>query len=513
MFGLSSFPYDYTAAAVDKTFELGRESGQLYAVQRDNGIPWAEALHNRAFPRPMMEKWEDVRRRRPPGRPVYLALAPLDFDRKGLAGPVEGSSVPREIRGAAFDSSAVKRAYLNYVRRAVAFFQPDYLNLGLEAGELAYRRRSAWPAFTRLMEHVQSRLKGEFPNLQIGISFGLQSLMEPKTAELAKPFIESCDFLGLSFYPYMSHFHEKFGCGPLPPPPDEWRVPLDWVARYANTPIAICETGYSSEDVTLADYGISLRGSQNLQKQYIEELAATARRDGYLFVVYYFAVDLDRLLAQMPDRGGAVRLWRSTGLFNGALEPKPAWATWRQVTKGTVERTVPRTVSGEVGPRIGGETSNSVPLRLEFNSDDALFSAGSADRIRISRKESPDGAPAMEWSLRYFGDDWNWAARKLKGALLTHATRMLVAVKSDRDGPIVIQLKESSGEAFFLTIPVGTSWESFDFALTEFQPDPATVRNGKLDVGRVSEIVLADGGATEGKTGRRTLWFSDWQFR
>jgi len=136
LFGISSFPGGFSAAEQDEAFRYAREYSQVYVVQRDNGIPWAEAFEDSPYPKAVMDDWQNFRRHRPDGAPLYLALAPLNFDRKTLIDPLEGSSMPRALRGKPFDDPNVMRAYLNHVRRAVEFFDPDFLNIGVEAGEI-----------------------------------------------------------------------------------------------------------------------------------------------------------------------------------------------------------------------------------------------------------------------------------------------------------------------------------------------------------------------------------------
>ena len=148
---------------------------------------------------------------------MYVGLAPLDKDRKSLA-PATGEKdrvpMPEELRGVPLDDANVQKAYLNYARRAVKQFRPRYLNLGIEAGQIMSRDVTRWPQFERLYEHVRAALKEEFPDVQIGISFGLGGLRAAKEAEAAKALIARSDYVGVSFYPYGSPFDEKFGAPP-----------------------------------------------------------------------------------------------------------------------------------------------------------------------------------------------------------------------------------------------------------------------------------------------------------
>jgi len=46
-------------------------------------------------------------------------------------------------------------------------------------------------------------------------------------------------------------------------------------------------------------------------------------------VVWYLAIDYDRLYAKMPAGSAVNLLWRNIGLLDGELHPKPAWAVWK----------------------------------------------------------------------------------------------------------------------------------------------------------------------------------------
>ena len=87
------------------------------------------------------------------------ALRPLATDRKSLApatGEQERLPLPAELAHAEFDDPKVETAYLNYARRAVKQFKPDFLNLGIEAGGILMRDPVRWRRFERLYEHVRS---------------------------------------------------------------------------------------------------------------------------------------------------------------------------------------------------------------------------------------------------------------------------------------------------------------------------------------------------------------------
>lgn len=340
LFGFTPFPYDATAAALARTQEILRDGAAIHAIHLDDGIPWAELLDAQALPKRVQREWDDQARAVPAGRPVYLALAPLAKDRTSLApgkGEQDFMALPWRLKFAALDDARVKSAYLEYARRAVAQFRPAYLNLGIEAGELAARDPKRWPQFEALYRHVAGALKREYPQLKIGISFGLQGLRKPETAQRVQALVEASDYIGLSFYPHASAFGERFGDPALGAGAQAWREPLEWVRTFTRKPIAICETGYLSRPVTLPSLQLHLNGDLALQARYVRELTQYAERDDYLFVIWFLAVDYDRLYERMGGASPANEinlLWRNIGLWNGDVTPKPAWQEWQRALRG-----------------------------------------------------------------------------------------------------------------------------------------------------------------------------------
>ena len=509
LFGLQPFPYDFTQAALDKVHELSASEGTLAIVHRDNGIPWAEALVNAPFPASVENEWTDLAGRIPPGRATYLALAPLAEDRVSLAPASQGSSIPAALRHARFDSEAVKTAYLTYARRAVQRFHPRFLNLGIEAGELAARSPEQWPAFAALYEHVRSRLKREHPDVLIGISFGLPSLMTGDVGQRAKGVVAASDFLGLSFYPYMSAFYERFGAAPLSAPPGQWREALAWAARYTDKPLAICETGYSTRNVNLPAFDLHLTGSPALQEQYVRDLGQIARQDHYLFVVWSIAVDYEALYAKLPPGDGRYQLWQNIGLFDSQLRPRPAWEAWKRIA-GADSAVAARQASNRP---VTPDAAKSGPLIIGFSGPQDLFIGPPADRISIEKNGPEPGGSSMRWSFSYERDRWQWLVKELRPGDLEGRKSLRFSLRSDRKGPLFIQLEEQGGETFFAVVDADVAWQPVKRDLASLTVDPKKRKDGRLNVGQVVRILLADAaGALAGAHGARTIWIADWVF-
>jgi hypothetical protein len=505
LFGLTPFPFDLTAAAVDKANELAAQHGEVYALHFDDGVPWAEAMSDSPFPEKLRNDWNDKRNRAPRGLPVYLGLAPLAKDRQSLARASEGSSLPSSIRDAAIDAELVKHAFHNYARRAVELFDPTFVNLGIEAGELAGRDPTRWAQFVRLYTHVRDKLKTEHPQLKIGISFGLQGLMEARVAGRARSILDKCDYVGVSFYPFMSQFHEKLGARKLSEPPRQWTEPLDWLRNYTHLPLAICETGYTSRSVDVPKYDLHMPGDAELQAQYVRDLGRIAYRDNYSFVIWFLAVDYDNLHDKLPEGDGTNRIWRHTGFLDGNLNPKPAWREWNEwVRRGRLNGGEPHAPSAV----IPADIARRIPFGFQRQAD--VFGGSPDDSFTLLEKEDP---PAMKWEFSYKPGRWQWGTRAVQPGALAGAERMKLTVRSDRPGPVFVQLEEISGEAHYIVLVVSEEWQHVDVGLRDLNLDPQKKRDGVLQIEDVRQVLLADNSGESGKTqGKRSVWFADWRF-
>jgi len=136
---ISPFPYDKTAEAVETVNRIVRENSNLYTVQLDNGIPWDDASKGKAYSGEVMGQWE--RHKKAHGaNTVYLAIAPLAEDRTSWAPSAEGKKSPDWARDEKHATASLKSAYARHVLQAIEYFHPDYVNIGVEAGDMAAKK-------------------------------------------------------------------------------------------------------------------------------------------------------------------------------------------------------------------------------------------------------------------------------------------------------------------------------------------------------------------------------------
>lgn len=337
LYGFTAFPHDYTPQSADQVHALILPNETLYAQHMDQCLPWYEVIDGKPFPQWLQGDLAEIGRRKTAGQVLYVAMTPSANDRVSLAaacGAEEGQDrdPPPGIQGQAFDSPAVEKAYLAYVRRVIDTLKPDYVNIGIEMSELALEYPDRWPAFERLFRNTVDGLRQSHPKVRVGLELVLQSIMKPEVGDMVKPAAEYGDYVGISFYPYGSAFGEARGAPALPAPPEQWRAPLRFLRGWTAKPVAIAETGYASADVTIASAGGMLfPGDAGLQQAFLGDLIDEAVHQRWLFVVWFVPVDYTKLLAKLESMGiGAdwMKIWVRAGLWDADLDPKPAFGVW-----------------------------------------------------------------------------------------------------------------------------------------------------------------------------------------
>jgi hypothetical protein len=337
LYGFTAFPYDLTFEALAKTHEFVVANSSLYAVHRDDGcIPWQEALDGAAFPEWLTRDWADTKAQIPADMPISLHITPTKNDRIAMAeqcGVAEGETgeMPEVLEGKPYNNPQIMTAYLNYARRFADIFEPTFFTIAIEMGDLSRVHPEEWESFAELIKGTLKGLRESHPKLKLSVEFVLQTLMMPQVAKQVKPLIEQLDFLGISFYPYGSEFGEFYGVPALPEPPAQWLEPLGWLRSYADKPIAIIETGYTTKNHNVN--GINFPGNQALQAAFLKDLIAFAQADKYLFVVWFVPIDYEKLLEKLPDGDNktAAYIWVNAGLLDSDLNPKPAWRIWQSL--------------------------------------------------------------------------------------------------------------------------------------------------------------------------------------
>ncbi|MDJ0795093.1 MAG: hypothetical protein QNI98_12740 [Woeseiaceae bacterium] len=328
--GFTPWPYDATANAVNFVYSEVALRGDFIAHHLDAGIPWEEALNGLPYSADLENELATRLSNTPANMRTYLALSPLNGPRDGLAeywgsAPNQPLVAPWDTRE--FDDPDVVTAYTNFATDLIQRFDPEYFNLGIEVSELAINDSAAYDRLVTFTATVSGALKSQFPDVQLMISVALKS---PNSAEAATiraelpRIIQHVDAVGVSVYPYIFFDHADRG--------DPGNMPADWLSQIASLaggkPIAIAETGWAAETLTIPAFGVDIASNATYQNAYLNALFSAAESLDAEFIVWFSLVDFDALWNGVLAQDPVAHIWRDTGLYDEALNPRPALDTW-----------------------------------------------------------------------------------------------------------------------------------------------------------------------------------------
>lgn len=169
--GFTPWPYDLTIEAIEDTYDFIHQNATIISYHFDNGVPWDEAFNNTPLPTHLKNDWQGRLDKTKDDMKVLLSLTPINFSRDGLAlnWAENGDNKPlsEEWGGVEFDNPKVIKAYTNYVLRAVEFFKPDFLSIGIEANILISNVPQHWDAYLALNQSVYKAVKARHPDLPV----------------------------------------------------------------------------------------------------------------------------------------------------------------------------------------------------------------------------------------------------------------------------------------------------------------------------------------------------------
>jgi hypothetical protein len=329
LMGFTPQPYDVSEEAYQRTYSFISDNADLIAHHVDEGVPWTEVLSKKAFHN---NAEQDINRRlknTKPGQKVYLALSPLNIDRKSLAGYWAQDSHaerPGEWKNRSFGDPEVIQAYIAYCKRMIERFKPSYLAYAIEVSDFKTYNPEQFPGFKKLLAETYQALKKDYKDLPVFLTFvlGDPGYMNERSATI-KELLPYTDYFAVSSYPYVFD-----GVGGEPK-----RLPKDWfkqVKKIApNKPFAVAETGFIAQTFWALSKLLVIPANSGGQKGYVEFLLKEAQELDAKFVIWFVPVDYDKLWKVMADQGADVGLkqWRDTGLMDDKFNPRPAMKVWQ----------------------------------------------------------------------------------------------------------------------------------------------------------------------------------------
>lgn len=334
--GFTDFPHANSVAAVNEAFAIIARDGDMAVMHFDDGVPWQEALDGVNHVTPYTQNYAadylaSINFKKsaiPSGHVVYLAVTPLSFSRDTLAahrGNAGNEPLALPWSGYAFDHPDVIAAFGAHCENMIAAFAPDYFAYAIEANMLQSMNASQWPAFVKLAQATYTAIKARHPNLPVFVTLQASFFhadIAGQTAAIGQ-LLPYTDFIAVSGYPYTDQN-------------DPRKLAVDYFSAVADLaprkPFAVAETAWPAEDVT-SPYPVTIPASPAGQQIYVQRLLQDADELSARFVTLFFTQDFDEFWdSDFKNLPGAslVRLWRDTGLYDGAGNARPALDTWRQ---------------------------------------------------------------------------------------------------------------------------------------------------------------------------------------
>lgn len=329
LMGFTPWPYDLTWNALVDTYRFIGTNADIISHHIEEGVPWTEAAADTSFSASFMQDWDQRRRMTSAGCRIFLSLSPLNQSRSGMA-LYRGSSpqmpLPSAFRGLTFDAPLVKTAYLNYVLRAVAYFTPSVLAIGIEVNELFHNSPAEWPRYVALHRYVFDEVKRRYPTLPVCVTVTLHNLlntgwsdMAAQQTAVAQLLADASDIALISYYPFL---------GPIANGQDP-TTPLRWMRDFIAKPLAVSECGYPAVEIDLSALRGRVPATPAAQQQFYSTMLNQADADSYRFVVLWTHRDYDALVQKlgsaMPSWGIA---WRNCGLLDAAGNTRPSFDAW-----------------------------------------------------------------------------------------------------------------------------------------------------------------------------------------
>jgi hypothetical protein len=316
--GFTGFVHDITLEAVTASRKFVRENGDILAHHIE-GVPWAEVLAGQPFPKAILEEWTGKKSATPPKGKVYLAISP---GRGELKVADKAAPLPKALTGKAYDDPVVMKTYLSYCRRAIEFFKPDFLAIGIETNEIHDAGAKTWQAYLTLHKHVYTELKKEHPELPIFASWTLHNMFKKRGAMLEKwkELMPYNDLVAVSYYPFFV--------------PDKDRLAaLDWMTEQFDgfkKPYAMVETNDAAERLPLPTAKVVIEGTPEKQEAYYRALLALAQKRNFVFVVSFVHQDYDALWDRIKSTAPELFIaWRDCGLVDEKGKARPAFKVWK----------------------------------------------------------------------------------------------------------------------------------------------------------------------------------------
>jgi len=330
--GFTPFPNDFTPEALDLAYQQIEDHGDMILHHLDDGVPWDEAFNQLPFPSEVQSNLDQRKAKTPSGHKMLLTTTPTKQDRKSLAGYWSDESngpLPDFWLNKSHADPEVITAYINYCRRLIDYFAPDYFAYGIEINASFELGSAEYENFLVLADTTYKTLKADYPDLPIILTFQTQAFnrTQGQILALTKDMLPYSDMLALSHYPYWLLETQNTEANPN-------NLPNDWLQNFKdlapNKPFAISETGYAADNVELPDFGIQIEANEAWQNEFVTSYLPQLHDLDAEFVMWFVVQDYDKVweIFEAIGLGEELKIWKDTGLFDGEGNARSALREW-----------------------------------------------------------------------------------------------------------------------------------------------------------------------------------------
>lgn len=335
LMGFTPFPYDVSAEALNSTYSQLNKYSDIINHHFDDGVPWVEALANAPFHENIRNDWAFRKSQTPAAHKIYVSVAPINVFRNGLApyrSEEPNEDLPDEWEDYRFNSVQVKQAFLNYCKRIIDYFNPDYFNMSIEANLLHFNRPELWSDYMDLHKFIYTELKKSYPTLtiftsQVALYFldgFIGNVNVDYERKAASELLDYSDLFGISIYPYLTNYLGS----------DIPTNTFDKLFTLSRKPVAIAETGFAAQEFSIAinqdGSFVQVMGSKEKQNKYFKDLLLACEKYKAQFVINYEVRDYDQLWIKLGSPTNFLLAWRDCGFIDENGIERPVLTTWQE---------------------------------------------------------------------------------------------------------------------------------------------------------------------------------------
>ncbi|NOX66662.1 MAG: hypothetical protein GXO85_12965 [Chlorobi bacterium] len=324
--GFTTWSFGPSAQDVADTYNFIANNSDIYVEHIDRNIPWKAWMNSSPLPTEFVNDIDFRLANKIQDIDLCVSISLLNMDRSDLAEDFNGT-VPSY---SAMNDKKIEDAYFKHVNYIVEHLQPKYLVISIEVNELKLHSESKWNEYKMLIGQVKSRIKQNYPTLEISESITLHNLYQPDVSNTNEyindvvDYMNKMDFVSISYYPFFKNQHSK----------DDFQKAFDLLHSRITKPIAFVETAHIAENLVVPSFGLNIKGSEREQNDYLETLLVNAQENNYKFITWWAYKDFDALWETFPpevkDLG---KIWRDTGLVDEKDKERLAFQTWETVFK------------------------------------------------------------------------------------------------------------------------------------------------------------------------------------